>query len=243
MKLPQSSVRHSLSLILALCSPMSHAGLLGLTPDFPVVEFSDSGTISYNASSGVLDISGSPSSLFSAEPFILSEILGTTQDGVKGVNISFQVDSAGNFVSGIANGPDLIITGSVDVDGDSSVDYDGILLTAKVSQFGFLNGSANGADTFDLRLNNIGGALAYLYSNMNLAASITSEASHSYPNPFAGSFGGDWQGLAKGTIGLVSTSLPDSAAVPILPAFWLWAGALAAVFIGPARRRDHTLKG
>ncbi len=76
-------------------------------------------------------------------------------------------------------------------------------MTAEVIQFGFTNGPANGDDSFDLRLSNIGGALSFLYTGQDLAIAIASQTTTEYPTPFAGDFTSNWQGQAKGNIGAV----------------------------------------
>ena len=95
----------------------------------------------------------------------------------------------------------MVITGSIDTDGNGSADYTGTLLTAEVTQFGWLNGASGASDTFDLRLNTIGGALSYLYTDQDLAVNVLSEPSAEYPTPFDGSFNADWLAQAKGVVG------------------------------------------
>ncbi|OAI15049.1 hypothetical protein A1359_10080 [Methylomonas lenta] len=214
------------TLILAALSIMPHsasATLVGLSPNLPTIDFSGSGMIDYNASSGIVTITSQPSTLFSIDPFIFSNILDTDENTTRGLSITFRVDSNGNLIPNNTNQPDLIIIGAVDTDFDNITDYSGTLLTAKVMQFGYQNGTSGGDDTFDLQLDAISGALAYLYGGQSLASLVISEVSSAYNTPFNNSFNNNWQGQAKGVIGfLVST-----VAVPIPAAFWLWIGALA----------------
>ena len=182
------------------CATASHAALLGLMPADPTLDFGSGGVISYNAISGIVTLSGTPATLFRNDPFLFGSVLGTGVDDEKLITLQFKVDSTGAFVSGV-NGPDLIVKGSVDVDFDGIVDYDGVLLEAEVQQFGFEDGGATGDDAFDLRLTSVAGLLAPLYANQNLAIRIISEISAEYPNAFTGSFTTSFAGMAKGFIG------------------------------------------
>lgn len=206
MKTPNTFHILCLTAGMACASSASQANLLDLSPLEPTISFSGSGMIEYNASTGMVTLSGDPATLISSEPFLFGEILGTGTEDIKDISINFQVDANGAVIPGDMNSPDLVIVGSVDIDFDGIADYTGTLLTAEISQFGFLNGDASGDDSFDFRLNNIGGELAYLYSGLDLAISVTSEVSAEYSNAFAGSFNADWQGQAKGLIGAVAAA-------------------------------------
>jgi uncharacterized repeat protein (TIGR01451 family) len=178
----------------------AQAASLGLTPADPTLDFGSSGVISYNAATGVVTISGTPATLFQNNPFLFGSVLGTTADNESLITVQFVVDSTGAFVSGVA-GPDLIVKGAVDVDFDGIPDYDGVLLEAEATQFGYSDGGALGADGFDLRLNAVTGLLAPLYAGQDLAMVIFSEISAEYPNAFNGSFVAGFTGQAKGVIG------------------------------------------
>lgn len=179
----------------------AHATILGLTPADPTIDFGSSGVISFNATTGIVTISGTPSTLFRNDPFLFGTILGTGVDNESLITVQFRVDSTGAFISGV-DGPDLIVKGAIDVDFDGTPDYDGVLLEAEVVQFGSADGGAS-EDFFDLRLSVTGGALAPLYAGQNLAMRIVSEISTEYPTPFSGSFVAPFSGLAKGVIGSV----------------------------------------
>lgn len=193
-------------------APISgYAALLGLTPGEPTVDFGGAGIIAYDAATGIVTISGTPATIFQSDPFILGEVLGTGADDEKLVTIKFKVDSNGAFVSGV-DGPDLVVTGSVDTDFDTIPNYDGILLQGEVTQFGFLDGTATGAsDNFDLRVQfdaTTPGALAPLYTDKDLGVSIVSEVSAEFPTSFAGSFDTSFTAQAKGVIGSVDLLAP-----------------------------------
>lgn len=188
----------------ALTPASSQAVLLGVDPAPATIAFGGSGMIDFDQASGTVTISGSPTSLFSVSPFITGEILGTSADDIKDVTITFQVNGSGAMVPNDTNVPDLVINGSIDTDGDGAANYSGVLLTAEVTQFGFLNGVSGSGDSFDLRLNNIGGSLAYLYTGQDLAVNVISEVSAEYVTPFGGTFAENWRAQAKGTIGSVT---------------------------------------
>jgi hypothetical protein len=198
-----------LSLGALFSAPNAQAALIGLTAGEPTIDFGASGIVKYVASTGLVTISGTPSVLFQSNPFIFGQILGATSDNERLITITFKVDSNGNYIAG--NGttdPDLQVKGAVDVNGDGVVDFDGILLTANVTQFGFQLGTAGNASTFDIRLTSVGGLLKpTLYPNTDLAIAVFSEQSTEFPNPFAGSFTANFTGQAKGTLG-TTTALP-----------------------------------
>ena len=190
----------AVSAALAAASMSAHAALLGLTPAEPTIDFGGAGIVDYNAATGIVTFSGIPATFFQSDPFLFGQIAGATGDDESLITVQFKVDSAGGLVSGV-DGPDLTVKGSVDVDFDGIADYDGVLLTADVTQFGFENGADGGDDAFDLRLNNVSGLLASFYTGQDLALRIVSEASDEFPSPFNGSFAADFVGQAKGVLG------------------------------------------
>jgi hypothetical protein len=193
---------------------LTHAELLNLTPSDPVIEYGGAGIISYVAATGLVTISGIPALLSQADPFIYGDILGTGADDERLITVQFHVDAAGNVLSGI-DGPDLVVKGSVDIDFDGVPDYDGVLLEAEVSQFGFADGPAGGNDSFDVRLTAVGGLLAPLYGANDLALAVESEVSSEFPEPFAGSFAADFVGQAKGRVGSTAPLPPAQVACAI----------------------------
>jgi hypothetical protein len=192
----------SLAAAILLAPLPGRAALIGLSPSDATIDFGASGVIDYDATTGVVTISGTPTALFRPDPFLFGQVFGTGPEDEKLITVQFRVDASGNLVSGV-DGPDLIIKGSIDVDFDGVADYDGILLQAEVTQFGFQNGASGGNDFFDLRLNNITGALAPLFAGDDLALSVLSEVTTEYPNPFSNSFTADFLGQAQGVVGAV----------------------------------------
>ena len=183
-----------------LAGTASHAALLNLQVQNPTIEVAAGGVIAYNATAGVVTISGTPQILQQLMPFLFAEFQGTEIDDERLVTIQFKVDSAGRFVSGV-DGPDLVIKGAVDTNFDGVPDHDGVLLEAEVTAFGFADGVAGANDRFDLRLTPTGGLLAFLYAGRQLAVTVDGEPSADYPNAFSGSFTADFVGLAKAVVG------------------------------------------
>ena len=98
------------------------------------------------------------------------------------------------LVGGIP-GDDLVIFGSVDINGDLVVDYTGTLLTGEISRFGFED-TGTTTDRYDFRFTITGGLLAFKWAGEDFGVVTTSENSS-----FAGVFTTNFNGLAKGQSG------------------------------------------
>lgn len=180
----------------------THAALLGLAPADPTIDLAAGSVVAFNASARVVTISGTPQLLQQLSPFVFAEFIGTAVGDEKFITIQFKVDGAGNFLSGV-DGPDLIIKGAIDIDGDGTPDFDGVLLEAEVSQFGFENGAPGANDFFDLRLTPSAGLIQHLFNGRDLAVTVQSEPSVDYPNPFNGGWAVDFVGQAKALLGSI----------------------------------------
>ena len=104
--------------------------LLGVQPEAPVVFYDNQGTVTFDAGTQEFSVQASPT-IFA----------GTTQglfSDPRGLSIRIQVDGSGNLIGGVP-GDDLVLTGNLDIDGNGTVDFSGVLLTGEVSGFGFLN--------------------------------------------------------------------------------------------------------
>jgi hypothetical protein len=193
---------------------LAHAALLGLPVNDPTIDVAAGGVVTYNATSGLVTISGTPQVFQQLNPFLFGEFVGTGPDDERLFTIQFRVDGTGQFVAGV-DGPDLIVKGALDVDFDGIVDYSGVLLEAEVTAFGFLNGAAGVADRFDLRLNAVGGVLAGLFAGKDLSVVLDSEPSDDYPSPFNGNFGAGFIGPAKVLLGTVDAPVVAACKVDI----------------------------
>lgn len=219
MRTPKPLTRLSLAIGLLTGATLAQADLLGVALNDPTVDMPGGGMIDYVAATGMVTISGTPGFMNSVADGIFAEIYGTGATGynLKEITVTFRYNALGGYVEPTPDdGPDLVINGAVDLDGDGNIDYDGTLLTADVTDFGFRDGGP-ADDLFDLRLNNVGGLMttpATLYGNAvpyildpvnDLAMTVTSENSTEYPTPFSGGFDADFQGQAKALVGVYST--------------------------------------
>jgi len=169
------------------------ATLLGSPLAFPMLSFDNGGTTTFDSTTGLLNVTASP----------IAIRLGAAQTPVfvvpdpsagEGVIINVGLDGSGNLIGG-PPGPDLTVIGSIDVNGDGTPEATGLLLTGEASGFGFQDNGAT--DLYDFTFNVSGGALAGLLGP-SVAVSMQSERS-----TFAGNFGTNFQGGAKGTLGNV----------------------------------------
>ena len=169
------------------------ADLLNNRIDAPIVD--SYGMISFNASTGTL--STDPTQTFSWRLFM--------QDGAQEIDfdnqaaplsISIQLDQNGNVIETTGDSPDLTISGSITIPGVGS--FSGVLLTAKISEFGFQ--PANGVDitynSFDFRFSITGGQLAGLWDGDDLGLYFDFDPT---AQPFTGSFTTNFYGYFNST--------------------------------------------
>lgn len=161
--------------------------LLGIVPT-NFIAYDSTGTVDYT--SGTLSFSTDATPLtFKETP--ISPTRNVT--GVRDFRINIQVDNAGNLVGGVA-GNDLIVTGDIDINGDSVIDVSGVLLTGEVSQFGYLNAASGTTDTFDFRFTPTGGQLMNYFVGKDIGVRTSSENSN-FTN-----FTTNFHGGAKGNL-------------------------------------------
>ncbi len=173
------------------------AGLAGVVPGFPAIVYDTQGALSYDAGTGLFSVEAAPLAIRFA-PIAPPRFVDPTGDPPgKSLSIRFVLDQLGNLVGG-DGGPDLLIVGQVDEDGDNLPDADGVLLSGEVLAFGFSNTPGTPTDEYDLLFAVTGGSLAPLYVDSNIGITITSESSS-----FDGDFAVSFQGEAKGVVGPV----------------------------------------
>ncbi|MBI1927242.1 carboxypeptidase regulatory-like domain-containing protein [Candidatus Poribacteria bacterium] len=175
---------------------ISFAALLGNTLDFPKISFDSQGTTAYDAGTDLLTITASPISIrvSAADPPRTVNPTGALSSKVLSIGVT--VNATGALVGGVS-GDDLKVVGEVDLDGDSIIDFAGVLLTGEVLEFGFLD-SGGPTDSYDFRFTVTGGLLAPLYTGKDLGVAVTSESS-----TFTGNFTVNFNGRAKGTLGAI----------------------------------------
>ena len=105
------------------------------------------------------------------------------------------VDQNGNLTGG-TTGPDLSISGNIDVNRDNINEYSGVLLTGEIVQFGYLNVGAT--DRYDFRFHPTGGALISFFTNKDIGLDMSSINS-----TFNGSFTVDFTGGSQGVLGVI----------------------------------------
>ncbi len=197
--------RNIVSFVIALATIMitlcgfAHAELVGVQPGFPFLMYDNTGTLAYNAGTDTLSIDASSTMARFSATEAPRFIKGTPYDpanpnsGSRAVTIRVTIDSSGTLTGGAA-GPDLEVKGSIDQDGDGEMDFDGVLLTGEVVQFGVVDGATT--DTYDFRFEFTGGLLASSFVGMDIGLMLTSENS-SFASDYSVNFGGG----AKGVMG------------------------------------------
>ena len=182
--------------------PLEDRLLLSLTVgniQVPLVGYDSTGRTAYDPVARLFQVT--------ATPLLLKEANGLPSRRIEpGPAVSAHLDmralvSHTGDLLGTVDGDDLVLTGSIDLDGDGVPDHSGVLLTGEAIGFGHLNLGLT--DKFDLRFTLTGGALAGLYGGNDLGVVVTAENS-----TFNGSFSTAFTGGAKGSIG----SLPRSGA-------------------------------
>ena len=163
----------SLAVISALAAGSANAALLPLpTLDYPLIVQSE-GLTSYDMTTRILSTDVFPITAQFAEtepvrPFLV--------EAGEYVQLRVEVGSDGSLIGGVA-GDDLIIEGQLDIDGDGIIDVTGVLITAEVTGFGFLD-SGNSIDQYNYSFTLTGGALAPYYATNELGLSVVSDNSN-----------------------------------------------------------------
>ncbi|HVM61421.1 MAG TPA: HYR domain-containing protein [Verrucomicrobiae bacterium] len=126
----------------------------------------------------------------------------------RSMTISIKVDNTGALIGSVGPGPDLVITGKVTrIVGTTTNVYSGLLLTGKIYAFGYQYLGSGVAD-FDFRFTPTGGLLQPFYACDHVGITLDSESS-----TFTGSFATNFQGQAKGNVGLEDL-IPPSVTCP-----------------------------
>jgi uncharacterized repeat protein (TIGR01451 family) len=148
----------------------------------------------YDATLGMLYVQGFPTVF---RPSVsIATIVGSSVSLGLGRSVEIWVDVGTNGVLvGTGTDYDLKVVGAVDFNGDSVMDFDGVLLTGKAVAFGF-NETGGATDLYDFWFEVTGGMLQPLYVNGYVGVQVTSESS-----TFTGNFATDFIGKAKGTFG------------------------------------------
>ncbi len=189
--------------------PRTLLSLLGVSPDNPEFNFTfvtNNDEIVYTAANGAYVLTAEPTDF--VDPNDPGNPVDVTNDvTTRHLELNFSLDSSGNFAGGVP-GDDLVIEGTVDIDGDTVPDYTGTLLTAEMVDFGFLDVGTGSVDFFDMRLTITGGSMAGLFVDgggnpVDLGMVVTSENSN-----FVNDFTVNFTGRPKGEAGSIPTVQP-----------------------------------
>jgi len=166
--------------------------LLGVGPQIepPDIFYDTVSTLSYNAATHVFHSDAAPTSILftvGARPVLVQL--------PKDYWLNLNVGNDGQFLGGGSN-QDLYVEGQVDINRDGVMEYSGVLLTARVTAFGYLEAGAT--DQYDFRLIPTGGALMSFFEGEDVGMTMASLNS-----TFAGSFGVNFTGRAQGVLGAI----------------------------------------
>jgi hypothetical protein len=187
-------------------APGAEAASLNLDKGFPDV-FGAAVSVSYNATTDVLTVSGEPLS------YSPNSSTSVTIDTPRSLSITANISGTGSLGGGSNT---VSILGKIPSLGANS----GTLLTGNLTQFGFPGGAG---DPLEFLFDITGGDLAAAYQAAGVPVGIIISGTS-----FPGSFQSDF---ANNGLGVV-----DVAAVPIPASAWLMGSALVGLF-GFARRR------
>lgn len=184
------------------CPTPPPEGLLGVEVVNPLLTFDSGGKMMYDAEAR-LCLANATVLFFRWDGTQLLLPFGSAK-----LKLAFRVTGGGQGVEGV-DGPDLVVTGTIDIDADMEPEYDGVLLEAEVEAMGF-ESAGEGLALFDLTFRTTGGALAGV-TGQTIGLILTSESS-----TFQGTFCSDFAGGAKGTLG---TTISGDVC-PRTPGYW-----------------------
>lgn len=176
---------------LGLWAGAAQAALLNSTLAAPTIAYDSGGTMTFDASSGALNVDATPLAILFADSSL------AFVDAPRSMQIRLLVN--GGAASSNGDSDDLMVQGSIDADGDGNPDYSGTLLTGKIVAFGY-EYTGTTVSSFDYIFAVTGGSMAGSYPSGYVGVTQTSENS-----TFTGSFAVNFAGQAKGNIGLLAT--------------------------------------
>ncbi|MCG3180213.1 MAG: hypothetical protein BIFFINMI_02570 [Phycisphaerae bacterium] len=178
---------------LGLCvmAGTANAQLLNPVVGPPAISFDNSGTLHYDAVAQTFTMNATALAYVDGNGAHLIQPLG-----IGTVALVIPVDNTGALIAGSTTSVDLVVSGPVDLDGDTIPEYSGVLLTARVTAFGHED-TGTTSDKYDALLVVTGGSLAGVMPG-KIGLSFTSENS-----TFTGDFTADFHGRAKGAIGSI----------------------------------------
>src|SRR5262249_37887779 len=156
-----------------------------------------SGHIEYNAGTNAFDLTATALAY-------IDTLFNFANIDNGSVALHFNVNNSGALVGGVP-GDDLVVSGDIDTDFDTNYDYSGVLLTAEITGFGYLDVGI--ADQYDMRFSITGGALTPQFGGNDLGMLVLSE------NSTFTDFTTDFSGGAKGTMGAIPVLSPPQVSI------------------------------
>ncbi len=188
----------------------ARAELVGVPLGVPIISFNSGGLLQYDTPYQVLQLGGSfgpphasPYPIDDGGNLAVDAVPLTLWEGApppifittpRHLELAIRVSGSGELLGGLA-GPDLLIEGVIDMDGDGTPEYSGTLITGEVVAFGYQDTGAS-TDFFDFVFELTGGQLEPLFGATSLGLTLQSEESS-----FVGDFTEDFSGEAKGHVG------------------------------------------
>ena len=142
--------------------------LLGFDLEFPQGPYDATGIVTYDAVAQSFDSDATPLA-FRFSPTSARPVVAP-----RDFQLHIKVDNDGNLIGGVA-GDDFRVEGQIDQDGDGNFDFDGVLLTGEILEFGHLD-SGSITDQYDFRFQATGGDLetAGLFAGKDVGVRMTS---------------------------------------------------------------------
>lgn len=205
-KFSHSSAKMAAVIGLALSGAAQAAPLMLGTP---LISY-DTGTTTYNATSGAFAVTALPSNMFDPTMSPPVGFISPATSSTETVSVNIVIDSMGTLIGGVV-GDDLVIEGSVTLfPAGIPTPYNGVLLTGEVVSFG-ADDVATTTDTYNLTFSVTGGLLSSYYPNNGVGINLISENSTA-----TGDFTVDFNGGAKGQLGDQDVIvIPDACTVEV----------------------------
>ena len=179
------------------------AALLNNTLDYPIMQSYGAFSYSYNVTTGIGTLATDSTQTYALALQMSSNLDPVFFDGNSGASLSIQItlDQNGNVVPNTNGQDELVVSGSITIPGVGT--YNGVLLTAVVTEFGFEYGGSGRPDSFfDFRFTITGGQLANLWYGRDLGVYWDFDPTNVNPVPFLGNFNSNFNGyLNVGNMG------------------------------------------
>ena len=187
----------------ATCVPLANAQLLGVVPEAPFFDYNSGGSTSFNSADGNLTVNATPTFFTETAGGTANQIFALTVN--PSVTLSVFLDTGCGLTGGDPGGEDLTIVGDIDLNADFVPEFSGTLITAEVLDLGF-DAVVAGDGAFDAEFAVTGGELVtsgHYAVGDKIGMTIITEGT-----TFTGACDADWNGGAKGEIGILPVVEP-----------------------------------